>query len=115
MGIKGYKQPWNWRKNKHLFDKSSNMQIAKRYRVSTSAAGSARSKLGMSEPKKDLSFVDQYLDVLNDAEIADRFSLEKKSVYNHRYRVTKRRKTTAVNDMEYANSEGRAENLDFGG
>jgi hypothetical protein len=44
-----------------------------------------------------------------------RFSLEKKSVYNRRYRVTKRRETTAAHDMESANSEGRTENLDFGG
>ena len=96
MGIKAYKPPWNWRKNKYLFEKSSNMQIAKRYRISTSAAGSARSKLGMSEPKKDHSFIDQYLGVLNDAEIAEKFGLEKRSVYNRRYRVTKRKGTSAA-------------------
>ena len=85
MGIKAYRPPWNWRKNAHLFNKLSNMQIAKRYNVSTSAAGTARSKLGMSEPKKDHSFIDQYLDVLSDAEIAEKFGLEKRTVYNRRY------------------------------
>ena len=66
------------------------MQIAKRYRVSTSAAGAARSKLGMTEPKKDLSFIDQYLDVLNDAEIADKLGIKKRTVYNRRYLVKHR-------------------------
>ena len=101
MGIKSYQQPWTWRKNTYLFDKLSNMQIAKRYRISTSAAGSARSKLGMSEPKKDLSFIDQYLDVLNDAEIAEKFGLEKRSVYNYRYRVTKRKGTATKTNANY--------------
>ena len=94
MGIKAYIPPRNWRKNTHLFNNLSNMQIAKRYRVSTSAAGAARSKLGMTEPKKDLSFIDQYLDVPSDAEIADKFGLDKRSVYNRRYRVTKRKGTS---------------------
>jgi len=91
MGIKAYKQPWNWRKNTRIFNRMSNMEIAKRYRVSTSSAGSARSKLGMTAPKKDLSFIDRYLDVLNDAEIAETFDLKKITVYNRRYRVTKRK------------------------
>jgi DNA-binding CsgD family transcriptional regulator len=90
MGIKAYRLPWSWRKNTHLFNKSTNMQIAKRFNVSTSAVGAARSKLGMSEPKKDLSFIDQHLDVLSDAEIAEKFGLAKRTVYNRRYLVKRK-------------------------
>ena len=91
LGVKAYKRPDSWRKNPRLFKKMSNMELAKKYRVSTSSAGSARSKLGMTNPKKDFSFIDQYLDVLSNAEIAEKFGLKKITVYNRRYRVTKRK------------------------
>ena len=106
MGIKAYKQPWNWRKNKRIFNTMSNMEIAKKYKISTSAAASARAKLGMSAPRKDHSFIDRYLDVLNDAEIAEKLGIEKRIVCNRRYHVTKRKRTMITTHANNTRPEG---------
>ena len=90
MGISAYKAPMSWRQSRRLFKRRSNMEIAKRFNVSTSAAASARTKLGMSEPKKDHSFIDQWLDTLSDAEIAEKFGIKKRAVYNRRYLVKRK-------------------------
>ncbi|MCL2147531.1 MAG: hypothetical protein FWH52_06960, partial [Synergistaceae bacterium] len=62
----------------------TNREIAQKYDVSTSSACSARFRLGMSRLKKDLSFIDQYLGALSDAEIARKFGIKEKAVCYHR-------------------------------
>ena len=91
MGIKAYRQPVNWEKAVHLFNKLSNMEIAKMYSVSVGAVSWARKKFGMIGPKKDLSFIDPYLDTLSDAEIAKKFGIKKTSVYHRRYLLKHRK------------------------
>ena len=91
MGIKAYRQPVDWKKATHLFNKLSDMEIAKMYSVSACTVCAVRKKFGMSEPKKDLSFIDPYLDILGNAEIAEKFGIKKRAVY-HRRHLLKRRK-----------------------
>ena len=90
LGIEVYKPPPDWRKDRVIFSNMSDLDIAKKYNVSSSAANAARSKLGMTTPKRDLSFIDEYLDSLSDAEIAEKFDLKIKAVYDRRLRVKRR-------------------------
>ena len=90
MGIQAYTQPVDWRKIAHLFNKMSDMAIAKMHNVSTSAVCAARKRLGLSVPKTDLSFIDRYLDILSDTEIAEKFVIKRRAVYHRRYLVKHR-------------------------
>ena len=90
MKIKPYTQPVNWENIVHLFNKIPDIEISKLIHVPASTVCSARKRLGMSTPKKDFSFIDQYLDTLSDAEIAVKFSIRRISVYRRRYLVNKK-------------------------
>jgi len=91
MNIKAFSQPVDWEKTAHLFGELSDMEIAKIHNVSRPAANLARKKFGLTKPKKDLSYIDQYLDSLSDTEIAEKFGLRRISVYHRRYLVNKRK------------------------
>jgi hypothetical protein len=92
MGIKAYAQPVDWEKITHLFNIIPDIELAKMHNVSTGAVLSARKRLGIAAPKKDLSFIDQYLDNLSDTEIAKIFGLKKISVYHRRFLVNKKKR-----------------------
>jgi predicted DNA-binding protein YlxM (UPF0122 family) len=92
FGIKAYKTPIDWKKAEHLFNELSIMEIAKKFHISTESTYAARRKLGLSEPRNDRSVIDQYLDTLSDAEIAEKFDIKKSTVYHRRIYLLKRRK-----------------------
>jgi len=98
LGMKPYGRSVDWEKTAHLFNKISDIEIAKMRGVSTAAVLHARRKLGMSSPKKDVSFIDQYLDTLSNAEIAEKFGLRRESVY--RRRLAMRKKTGRISADE---------------